>query len=176
MGPYLALAGLVVLGGVAKLARPSETAKAIAKVGVVAPVATVRALAAAEVVVGIGAAVEPRGLWAWALAASYVGFTALVLAALVLQLPLATCGCFGEPDTPPTLSHVCLTAAASAMAGMVAAGGGSPGLFGMGGVTLDSWLAKVAWGLASISTCYLGYLGLSGLGRLKVSLARGEGK
>jgi hypothetical protein len=64
----------------------------------------------AEAVLGLLAVVHPSRPLAIGVALSYAGFTAFVLRALVGSSPLASCGCFGKIDTPPTPGHVVVTA------------------------------------------------------------------
>ena len=108
----LAVAALVLaVAGAAKVVRPAPTAVALRASGLSwighrGLVVFVRALALAELVVAGDALVDAS---AWArvvLAASYVTFAGFVLYALVRRLPIASCGCFGEADTPPTAAHL----------------------------------------------------------------------
>jgi hypothetical protein len=82
----------------------------------------VRVLAAGEAVLGVVAVVRPGALVAAAVAISYAGFTAFVLRALRSGSPLASCGCFGKTDTPPTPVHAVVTAALAVAAGVIAIG------------------------------------------------------
>src|SRR6476469_1685085 len=90
--PYLAAALLLVVAGVAKA---------------IDPLSLVRALRAAGLT--IRAPVLMR--FVRAVAASYAGFTLFVLQALRTGSPLASCGCFGKADTPPTRLHAIVTGA-----------------------------------------------------------------
>ena len=53
-------------------------------------------------------------------ALSYAAFTGFVLLARHRGGVLASCGCFGKTDTPPTSTHVVVTAALAGVAGVVA--------------------------------------------------------
>ncbi len=128
-GPYLAGCLLMVAAGMAKVYRPHDTARAVVEVLRMrstqrclrtVPV-LVRALAAAELAVGLAGASVPSSLSAGLVAASYAGFSGFVLTALVRKSPLATCGCFAKTDTPPTVTHVVLTLGIAASATTVAA-------------------------------------------------------
>jgi hypothetical protein len=121
IGPFLAACVLLVVAGAAKAVRPGDTARAVAvtvrlRPTVVRPL--VRSAAAAEVVVGIAGIVRPSPLTAGVVACSYLGFAVFVGVALAHGGPLASCGCFGTPDTPGTRLHVVvdLVLAASAVA------------------------------------------------------------
>ena len=108
-----ALALLAGAAGAAKVVRPADTARALRTAGLPVGAPVVRAGAAGEVVVG-ALVLAGAGRWAVALlAASYLAFGMFVSTALVRRWPLASCGCFGEPDTPPTALHagVCLVSA-----------------------------------------------------------------
>lgn len=126
--PYLAAALLLVVAGVAKAMDPLPLARALRLAGVPlrGPVLTpfVRVGALAEAGIGGAAVVWPGTLTATAIALSYAGFTLFVLRALRRGSPLATCGCFGATDTPPSRTHVAVTATLAGMAGAVAV---SPG-------------------------------------------------
>ena len=82
----------------------------------------VRLLAAVEALLGLAAVVYPGRLLAIGVALSYAGFTAFVLRALRSGSPLASCGCFGKVDTPPTPGHVIVTALLAVAATLVAVG------------------------------------------------------
>ncbi|HET9070319.1 MAG TPA: MauE/DoxX family redox-associated membrane protein [Acidimicrobiales bacterium] len=124
-GLYLAAAALLVGAGAAKARRPGDTARAIAAAlpRLPAPRAArvVRVAAAGEAALGAAALAWPARPLAASVALSYLGFTAFVLVARARGGPLATCGCFGRPDTPPTVAHALVDAAAAAAAAAVAA-------------------------------------------------------
>ncbi len=119
-GPYLASAALLVVAGVAKLIDPLPLVRALRSVGLPAPRLLVRAGAAVEVLLGV-AAVSGARVAAVGVAASYAVFTGFVLVALRTGGVLASCGCFGKADTPPTRTHVAVTAGFAAVATAVAA-------------------------------------------------------
>jgi hypothetical protein len=120
-GPYLASAALLVVAGGAKLLDPLPLVRALRSVGLPAPQTLVRAVAAAELAVGL-LAIGTGARWAAiGVALSYAAFTAFVLLALRRGGVLASCGCFGRADTPPTRTHVAMTGALAAVATAVAA-------------------------------------------------------
>jgi hypothetical protein len=119
-GPYLAAAALLVVAGGAKILDPQPLVRALRSVGLPAPAWLVRAGAAAEVAIGVLAAGTGARAAAAAVALSYAAFTAFVLVALRRGGVLASCGCFGRADTPPTRTHVAVTAGAAAVAAAVA--------------------------------------------------------
>jgi len=126
IGPYLAACVLLLVAGVAKVARPMDTARALVAV-VPMPLRAGRALvrtgAAAEAVLGAVALAHPSPPAAGLVALSYLGFAGFVTLARARGGPLASCGCFGTPDTPATRTHVVVTLALAASAGVVAASG-----------------------------------------------------
>jgi hypothetical protein len=147
IGPYLVACGLLVIAGVAKAVRPDDTARALVQLAAAGPSAAtgdgaarhrhrpglraarsaVRAGATAEAVLGAVALVLPRTGTAAAVAVSYLAFAAFVALAMVRGGVLATCGCFGRPDTPPTAIHVAVNLVLAASAAAVAAAAPSTG-------------------------------------------------
>ena len=118
-GPYLASAALLVAAGGAKLLDPLPLVRALRSVGLPAPRPLVRAGALAELVLGLLAIVTGSAAAAAGVAASYAVFTAFVLVALRRGGVLASCGCFGKADTPPTRTHVAVTGAFALVAAAV---------------------------------------------------------
>lgn len=124
IGPYLAACLLLIVAGVAKSVHPTDTARAVAAVVplTLAPTrALVRVGAAAEAVVGTVGLIRPSPLTAALVAASFAGFALFVSVVLARGGPLASCGCFGKPDTPATRLHVVVNAALAVAAVAVAA-------------------------------------------------------
>lgn len=115
-GPYLAAAGLLVLAGVPKLRDPMPLVRALRSAGWPSGRRLVRLVAGVEVVVGVAAVVRPSRPTALLLAISYAVFTAFVVVALRRGGVLASCGCFGRADTPPTIAHAASTAGAALVA------------------------------------------------------------
>jgi hypothetical protein len=109
--PFVAAAVLLAAAGVAKLARPSDTARALH----VGP-GVVRAGAAAEIAVAAVAVSTPAPLGGALLAAAYAALATYIALALKRNWALASCGCFGRPDTPPTRTHALLNCGAAASA------------------------------------------------------------
>lgn len=118
--PYVAAALLLVVAGVAKAMEPLPLARALRVAGfpvrgrLLTPL--VRVGAALEALIGGVAVVAPSAVTAGLVAASYAVFTVFVVRALRSGSPLATCGCFGGSDTPPTVVHAVVTAALAAIA------------------------------------------------------------
>jgi hypothetical protein len=115
-GPVLTVSVLLALAGVMKLAQPASTAGALRAMRLPSSLPLVRALGAAEVVVGVGAGSTMSPPLLLLLAAMYLAFAAFVTAALAADAPLQSCGCLGRADTPPSVVHVGINAAAAVVA------------------------------------------------------------
>ncbi len=118
-GPFLAAALLLVMAGLSKVADPAPLVRAGRSVGVPVLGPTVRVLAGVEVVLGAAAVLTGSRVAAALVSLSYAGFTAFVLLARRRGGVLASCGCFGRVDTPPTRTHVAVTAALALVAAVV---------------------------------------------------------
>ncbi len=115
IGPYLIGCVLLVGAGAIKVGRPDDTARAILpivprRLRPVAPFRVlrtlIRLLAAVEVMVGGLGLLLPRPSTAALVGASYFVFAGLIAYARSRGGTLASCGCFGTPDTPATHLHV----------------------------------------------------------------------
>ena len=120
VGPYLAAALLLVLAGAQKVRDPKPLVRAARSVGLAVPAPAVRLAAAAEAALGIAALTTTSALVAAGVALSYAGFTAFVLLALARGGVLASCGCFGKADTPPTRTHAAVTGGLALSAALAA--------------------------------------------------------
>lgn len=167
VGVYWAGCLLLVAAGVAKARRPADTARAVAAAAPSLGLATarrgIRALALAEAVLGAVAVLYVGPVPAALVAASYLGFALFVGLARRRGGPLASCGCFGTPDTAPTRLHVVLDVAVAAAASVVAvrAPGGT-----IGAVLAGQPLGGVPLLAMSLVLAYVAGLALTGLGRL----------
>ena len=164
-GPYLASALLLVLAGGSKLVDPLPLVRALRSARLPLPARLVRVVAAAEVVVGLAALLLGSRLAAVLLCASYLTFTGFVVLARRRGGVLASCGCFGRADTPPTTTHAVVTGTLAVVAAAVAVRplgalpdvlAGTPG----GGAPLL---------LATIAVAATAYLVLALLPRLQVT-------
>lgn len=148
-GPVLVAAVLLALAAPGKVRRPDDTVRALRAVRLPASRTAVRALAAGELALAAAVLLVPSRPVLALLALTYLGFGGFVLAALRAGTPLASCGCFGRPDTPPTRAHLGVVLAA-ALAAAAAAVTGSASLVD---VLSSPWaglplLAVVAVGVA----------------------------
>lgn len=114
--PYLACTALLGLAGLAKIARPENTVRALREAGFPATRSAVRAGATAETGISVAALILPSAFTGAMVAASYFGFTVFTVLALRMRWPISSCGCFGKPDTVPTTAHAFLNAGALASA------------------------------------------------------------
>jgi Methylamine utilisation protein MauE len=137
IGLYLIAAGLLVVAGAAKALHPDDTARAV---GTLLPGRTprplqslrflrrsIRVLALIEVAVGLAALTRAGPVTGILVASSYALFACVVAYARVRGGPLATCGCFGRPDTPATWLHVVLNLVLAGSAVGVATSSGRGG-------------------------------------------------
>ena len=169
IGLYLIGAGLLCVAGVAKALRPDDTALAMAALVPGRPPLrlvrwVVRLGALAEAALGAVAILFPRPAAAALVALSYLAFFAVVAYARWRGGPLATCGCFGRPDTPATALHLVIDlvlAAAAAAVALVAPAQNTLGLQ----LTHQPW-AGLPLLFASAVGLWLTALALSSLGAL----------
>lgn len=130
LGPYLVAAALLAGAGVAKAAHPADTARALAAMGAggwASSARVVRGAAVIEAVLGVVALARPRWWLAALVAMSYGAFTVWVLVARSRGGSMASCGCFGRPDTAPTAAHAVVTAGAGVAAAAMAPVAGRAG-------------------------------------------------
>lgn len=107
--PLWVFAALMVVAGAAKVVTPSPTMGAITASGFTVGRRHIQVLGITEVAVGVYTIIGGDVAGATAMLVFYVGFTLFVVNALVRDLPVASCGCFGQEDTPPTWIHVAIT-------------------------------------------------------------------
>ncbi len=173
IGLYLVAAGLLFVAGVAKARHPDDTARALTALAprgrAALPLGPVRQLvragALAEAALGLAALLVPRPVTAALVALSYAAFGAVVASARWRGGPLATCGCFGRPDTPPTTVHLVLNLVLAGAAAVVAVTAPPHG-------TLVSELARQPWAgfpllFVSAVGLWLSLLALSALAALE---------
>lgn len=168
-GPFAIAAVLLVLGGLAKAWQPSDTAKALRSAGVPASGAVTRVGAIAEAALGAYALVDGGRVAAILVAASYLGFAAFVGFALVRDLPLATCGCFGKADTPPDALHLGINLAAVGAAVAVAF---DPGVGVRAVADQQPWAAVPYFALVALGVC-AALLSLTSLARVQAMVRGG---
>jgi uncharacterized membrane protein YphA (DoxX/SURF4 family) len=99
---------LLIVTGIAKLRRPTDTARALAAMRLPFPGLLTRLVAIAEVVIGIGGLIISTPTLFGAQAFLYALFVGWVATALAMDIPIASCGCLGREDTPPYIGHLIL--------------------------------------------------------------------
>jgi len=118
---FATAATVLTAAGLAKAARPADTARALRAGGFPARDWIVRAASGVEAAIGLAALTAGGRLAAALVAISYSGLAVFVAVALLRDTPLSSCGCFGEPDTPPTILHVVIDVLLSVAAWMAVA-------------------------------------------------------
>jgi hypothetical protein len=146
-GWFFLVAALLVWSGIRKFADPEPTSGALRAAGLPSSRLSVLGLSSVEVAVGTAALLFSGATIAWAVAAVYAGFAAFVTLAISRRLPIASCGCFGKADTPPTWIHLVIN---------LAAVGGALAHAAAGGPSLPAVLAEQP--LAGLA--YVGFLGI----------------
>lgn len=144
-GWFFLVAALLVFSGFRKLADPSPTSGALRAAGLPSSRLAVIGLGAVEIGAGSVALLVPEPVWAGTVALVYAGFAGFVGLALSRRWPIASCGCFGKADTPPTWIHLAVN-----LGGV----GGGLAFATIGGPSLPSLLSQQP--LAGMA--YVGFL------------------
>ncbi len=169
IGLYLMACGLLVVAGAAKAFRPDDTARALAAtlpLGLPTVRRMIRVASAAEFVLGVTALALPRSWSAALVAISYAAFAGFVAYFRSTEGAIASCGCFGTPDTPATLVHAVVNGVLALSAAAVAWASPSG--------TLTTLLAHQPGGgiplvAVSVLGSWLVYLAISPLARLQAA-------
>jgi hypothetical protein len=161
-GPLVVATALLGLAGLGKFARPAPTASAMRAMGLPVTPLVVRLAAGVEAVIGFSAAATGRRPLVAAAGLSYLAFAGFVGLAIRRGRPIASCGCFGDPDTPPSWLHAAVDLMAALACFGAMAGDGAAGLRAAAS-------AQPAAGLPFFLLCgvatNLGYLVLTALPR-----------
>jgi hypothetical protein len=118
--PALVTAALLTLAGAQKVLDPTMAVGALRALRWPSSPGLVRAGSAAEVALGVAAITVGGAVVWWLVAASYLAFTAFVVAAMQKGTMIGSCGCFGREETPPHVVHIGLDLALAALAAAVA--------------------------------------------------------
>ncbi len=100
--PFLVAALVLCVAGSAKLRAPDPARRALVVLGLPFGRATVRTVGLGEIGIGGWCAIAPSRLGALAIAVIY-GLFAVIAAALARRR--ASCGCFGEDDSPASIAQ-----------------------------------------------------------------------
>lgn len=160
-GPFTIAALLLVAGGMSKALAPADTANALRTVGLPAGPVLVRVGGVAEAVIGGIAIATADRVAALLVAISYLAFTGFVGVALRRGAPIATCGCFGKADTPPSVVHLLVNLGAAVAALAIAIDPGD----GIIDVIDRQPLAGVPYALLVLVGTYVAFLALTLLPR-----------
>lgn len=154
-GPFAIAAAILVVSGIAKLAKPGQTVDALRAASLPASTAVVAIIAVAEVAAGASALVVGGPWTAVAVLALYCGFLAFIAISRSRKASVGGCGCLGaRSDTPPGAIHITfnlLAASAAAVAVLAAVPGIAPivsedlldGMTFLAFVGLGTWLSVV---------------------------------
>ncbi|HVR77971.1 MAG TPA: MauE/DoxX family redox-associated membrane protein [Acidimicrobiia bacterium] len=156
--------GVLGASGIVKLIDPDPTTGAMSTVGLPASNTLSRLLGIVEIVVAV-IALAAGGLAVIAAAGLYAAFAVFTVAALRLELPIQSCGCFGRDDTPPTILHVAYNSGAAAALFTLPVLGLAPIEWGLAPLELALFVGFAAVGV------YASYLLLATLPQL-LGLAR----
>jgi hypothetical protein len=174
IGPYLIGCVLLIGAGAGKAVRPDDTARALLPVVPIRlrPVldfrvlrTLIRLLAVGEVAIGALGLLLLRPVTGALVGGSYIAFAGVIAYARAHGGALASCGCFGTPDTPATYLHIAIDLVIGGAAVAVALAVSSRG-------SLVNVLARQPLhGLPLLTLSAVGagttYLTLSGLARLQ---------
>ena len=147
--PLLVASTLLVIAGAPKVVDPANTVGALRSVGLRAPATAVRLLGAIEALLGAATMLTGARPLAALVSLSYAGFSAFLVVALRKGGAVSSCGCVGRADTPPTRSHLTVTAvlalasaaaAVSGADGLATTGWSATNLTAVGFALLGSWL------------------------------------
>jgi len=152
---FFLAAGLSILAGTVKVARPDPAAQAMLDAGLPGTPRWARVVGAVEIGVGAWAWVRPAAGGAVALGVLYLVFAGYLGYLLVARPDAGSCGCAGPTPVPPSRLHLALDLVATGAAfGYAAAGGQSllTWIDGLGwaaiplglGLVLAGWLAVIA--------------------------------
>lgn len=153
LGPLYVATLLLVASGVAKARNPIPTAQALLTAGWPHRPAFVRALGGVELAAAGTMLVEPR-YGAAAVGALYGGFFAFLASVLLRDVDMASCGCTGATDTPPTWLHASFNLAVTACA----AGGALLGARSTAGLVHVLGPSAVIFAVAVAIAAWLAYL------------------
>jgi hypothetical protein len=169
-GPFGIACVLLAGAGALKAWQPGDTAHALRAVGVrlsyTSSRVVLRVFGAVETLLAVVAVLSGNAVACALVAASYLVFTAFVVAALRRGTAIASCGCFGKVDTPPSAVHVVLdllfagVATAAAITGDVA----------LPAVLRDQPLAGVPFALLLAIGVYLVFLAFTALPKIMAAV------
>ena len=108
--PLLVASALLAVAGTPKVRDPANTVGALRSIGLRVPPATIRVFGAVETALGVATLLTGARVLAALVALSYAAFSVFLVIALRAGGAVSSCGCVGRADTPPTRSHLAVTA------------------------------------------------------------------
>lgn len=114
------VAGVLAVGGVAKLRAPETTVPMLEALGLPGRTVLARVLGATEVTLGLATYLVGGPVLAGLTAAVFVVFTFTLVRLRGQGDAAVSCGCFGRSSTPPTLVHLAVDATAATVASAAA--------------------------------------------------------
>ena len=146
---------LLIVTGAAKIVRPHDVTKALVDLGLPRLPAAGVMVGVIEVAIGVGALLFTPVLIAQGFL--YSAFAVWVLVALRADVPIASCGCLGRDDTPPTIAHIVLNVLGAFLSFAAVSGSG---------LVIESVLQGVAQVVVIGVGVFLSYLVLNQAARL----------
>ena len=146
---FFLAAGLSILAGTVKVARPDPAAQAMLDAGLRGTPGWARAVGVVEIAVGACAWVRPAAGGAVALGVLYLVFASYLGYLLVAKPDAGSCGCAGPTPVPPSRLHLALD---------LIAAGAAFGYASVAGQSLLVWINTLGWAAVPLA---LG-LGLAG--------------
>jgi hypothetical protein len=114
IGAFGIACGVLMVSGAFKLVQPGGVAGAVQTLGVRVPRWSGRLIGSAEITVGAAGLAVPGPFPAIAVGTAYLAFAAVVV--VLMRRGEASCGCFGEIESPPSALHVAIDLGAAAAA------------------------------------------------------------
>jgi hypothetical protein len=164
-GPVFAASLLLAFAGATKLRRPRPTVEALRAAGFPAPLVVGRVVGAVELVAAAWCLATGSAAACGLVALSYLAFAGF--SARLLSTGGASCGCFGQDDTPASVTHVGVNTALGALAAVAVLD--PPG--GLIDVMGDQPLAGVPLILFVVLGAWASYLALTLLPELSRAMA-----
>jgi Methylamine utilisation protein MauE len=118
--PFFAAATLLIVSGTAKLRTPDPARAALGAVHLPSALSIVWGVGLAEIGIGMWCLFAPTQASALSLALLYTAFAGIIAVLMRSANRVTSCGCVGGRDSPPSLAHIVVNAAAAATAAVVA--------------------------------------------------------
>lgn len=110
-GAFAIACGVLLVSGAFKLVQPAGVAGAVQTLGVKMPRWGGRLIGSAEIAAGAAGLAAPGPIPAIAVGVAYLAFAVVVVA--LMRRGDASCGCFGQIESPPSGLHVAIDVGAA---------------------------------------------------------------